>query len=119
MSKKKLTCIGCPKGCNLEIEIKDGKFIGVSGYSCKKGEEYGKKEFVNPTRIVTSSVKIIGGDLDVLPVKTEKDIPKEKIFDVIKELKNISVKAPINVGDIIIENVLGTGVNVVSTQAIK
>ncbi|MCY6356459.1 DUF1667 domain-containing protein [Clostridium sp. ZS2-4] len=118
MAVRELTCIGCPVGCNLEVEIKDGKVINVQGNICVKGKNYAEKECTNPTRIVTSSVPVLEGEVDILSVKTEKDIPKEKIFECIKDLKGIIVKAPIEIGDIIVKNTAGTGVNIVATKKI-
>lgn len=118
MTKKELICIGCPLGCSLEVTIEDENNIKVSGNTCKKGEIYGVKECTNPTRIVTTTVKVIGGTEEMLPVKTENDIPKGMILEIIKLLKNISVPAPINVGDIIVENVLNTGVNIVAAKSV-
>ncbi|MCM8711420.1 DUF1667 domain-containing protein [Clostridium sp. SYSU_GA19001] len=118
MVKKELICISCPLGCSLEVSI-DDKNIKVSGNSCKRGEIYGIKECTNPTRIVTSTVFIKNGTEEVLPVKTEKDIPKDKIFECIRLLKDVEVKAPIKIGDVVVSNVLGTGINVVATKSIK
>lgn len=118
MERKEITCIGCPMGCNLEVEIVGENNITVKGCSCKKGEIYGIKECTNPTRIVTSTVWVEGGEEDTVPVKTAGDIPKSKIFDCIKELKNLCVKAPVSIGDIIVENILGTGVNIIATRNI-
>jgi len=119
MSTRELTCIGCPVGCALTVELKGKEVISVSGNACKIGENYGKKECTNPTRVVTSSVSVSGGESTVLPVKTESDIPKGMIFDCVKALKGIVVKAPISIGDIILENVLNTGVNIIATKNVK
>jgi CxxC motif-containing protein len=119
MIKRELTCIGCPLGCNLEVELDGGKVIKVSGNSCKIGYEYGIKECTNPTRIVTTTVFVEGGQYPTVSVKTEKDIPKDKIFDCIAALKGITVKAPINIGDIIVSNVLNTGVNIIATKRVN
>lgn len=119
MSKRELVCIGCPLGCNLEVEMKGNEVTKVCGHSCKRGEDYGRKECVNPTRIVTSSVSVVNGDIDIVPVKTQNDIPKESIFKCISELKNIVIMAPVNIGDIIVENVAGTGVNIVATKKVE
>ena len=115
MENRNLTCIGCPLGCQLTVEMDGVDVKAVSGNSCKRGAEYGRKEVTNPTRIVTSSVRLMDGEADVVPVKTESDIPKDKIFDVIKELKNITLSAPVYIGNIVCENVAGTGVNVLAT----
>lgn len=118
MDKRELICIGCPMGCSLEVEIENNNVKKVSGNSCKIGEEYAIKECSNPTRIVTTSVGIVGGVFDTLSVKTEKDIPKDKIEECIKELKDIVVKAPVKIGDIIVSNIANTGVNIIATRKI-
>lgn len=111
---KELICIVCPKGCHLEVDIENEK---VTGNTCKRGEIYGLNEVKNPTRVVTSTVKIKDGA--VIPVKTIEPIPKGLIFEVMKEINKVEIEAPVNIGDIIIENVLNTGVNVVATKSIK
>ncbi|WP_341875973.1 DUF1667 domain-containing protein [Defluviitalea saccharophila] len=119
MEKRELTCIGCPMGCTLLIELDENDQIRVTGNACKIGETYAIKECTNPTRIVTTTVKVRGGKHPTVSIKTDKDIPKDKIFDCIKALKDLTVDAPINVGDIIYENILGTGVNMVATRKIE
>lgn len=109
-----LICIVCPQGCHLKVDEENG--YEVKGNSCPRGAEYGKKELVNPTRVITTTVAIEGGIYRRIPVKTAGDIPKGMIFDIMEEINKVVVKAPIKVGDIIIENVLGTGVNVVSAK---
>ncbi|AYD40793.1 DUF1667 domain-containing protein [Clostridium fermenticellae] len=118
MDIRDLVCIGCPMGCQLQVKLDGKKVIEVTGNTCKRGEEYGKKECVNPTRIVTSSVSVKNGAIDVVPVKTEHDIPKAKIFDCVKALKDIKVEAPVKIGDVIVKDILGTGVNIIATKNI-
>jgi len=113
--KKQLICIACPMGCHLEIDIDDD--YKVTGNKCKKGIEYGKKELINPTRIITSTVVIKGGIYKRLPVKTDGEISKKLIFEVMKELNNISVVSPIKCGVIIIKNVCNTSVNIVASRS--
>lgn len=117
--KRELICIGCPIGCNLEVLIEDGKVIEVKGNSCTKGKVYGEKECTNPTRIVTSIIKVKEGKISMVSVKTEKDIPKDRIFQCLKELKGVVVKAPVRIGDVIIDNVAGTGINIVATKNVE
>jgi len=119
MSIRELTCIGCPVGCALEVELDGEKVISVTGNTCKIGENYGKKECTNPTRVVTSSVLVSGGDITILPVKTESDIPKDMIYDCVKALKSVIVKAPINIGDVVLKNVLNTGIDIVATKNVN
>ncbi|MDK0965640.1 DUF1667 domain-containing protein [Clostridium perfringens] len=113
---KELICIVCPRGCHLKVDTELEK---VSGNTCKRGEIYGLNEVKNTTRIVTSTVKIDGCDNIVVPVKTEEPIPKGMIFDVMKEINKASVKLPIKVGDVIIEDVLGTGISIVSAKTVS
>ncbi|MGL5067719.1 MAG: DUF1667 domain-containing protein [Sarcina sp.] len=113
---KKLICIVCPKGCHLTVDTELGE---VSGNICKRGQIYGLNEVKNPTRIITSTVKINNYDNVVLPVKTKEPIPKGMIFDVMKEINKATVTLPVTVGDVIIDNILNTGVNIVSTKTIN
>ncbi len=115
METRNLTCIGCPMGCALTVTM-DGENITVAGNTCPVGEKYAKKEVTNPTRVVTSSVRVNGADIARVSVKTASDIPKNKIFDCMAEIMKIEVNAPVSIGDVIIENCAGTGVSVVATK---
>lgn len=117
-NKQNLTCIGCPLGCQIEVKLEDGRVISVAGNTCPKGKKYAEKEVTNPMRTVTSSVPVEGSLSFVtqVSVKTEDEIPKDKIFDCIEELKPIKVQAPVKIGDVILENVADTGVNVIATK---
>ena len=116
MEKVNLICIGCPLGCPLEVDLEGQTVVSVSGNTCKNGEKYARKELTNPTRIVTSTVRVTGGKLNVVSVKTASDIPKSKIFDCAKALKAVQIAAPVAIGQIILSNVAGTGVDVVATK---
>jgi len=111
-----ITCIGCPMGCQLEIE--NAGPIKISGHQCKIGVEYGKEETVNPTRNIATSVKVDGGDIPMLSVKTSRPIPKSKIFDCVRAVQAIRMQAPINIGDVVLSNVANTGVDFVATRNI-
>ena len=91
---RELICITCPKGCHLKVDEEND--YKVTGNGCPRGAIYGKKECTHPTRVVTSTVKIVGAEIERLSVKTNGDIPKEKIFDVMKELNRVVVKAPVH-----------------------
>ncbi|PJJ28418.1 DUF1667 domain-containing protein [Lacrimispora celerecrescens] len=116
MEKRELICISCPMGCPLTVELEGGEIVNITGNTCKRGEVYGRKEVTNPTRIVTSTVKVEGGKSDMVSVKTKEDIPKDKIFECVKALKGITVKAPVRIGDVILPDVAGTGVDIVATK---
>ena len=119
MENRELTCIGCPMGCLLTVTLDNGEVTEVKGNTCAKGDIYARKEVVNPTRIVTSTVKIEGGDKERVSVKTANDIPKNKIFDVMKDIDAVTAEAPKKIGDVIIDNVAGTGVAVIATRNIE
>ncbi len=109
---RNITCINCPMGCPLTVEI-NGDEIKVSGNTCKRGETYGKQEVTNPKRVVTSLVRIKDGA--VVSCKTNQAIDKAMIFKVLNELRKVEVTLPVKIGDVIIANVLGTGADIVAT----
>lgn len=119
MTYKELTCIRCPLGCIMQVAIEGDEIKEVKGNTCKRGDDYARKEITNPMRIVTSTIEIDGTDDMMLSVKTEKDIPKGKIMDCMKALKGIKVSLPVHIGDVIIENVAGTGVSIIATKTIE
>ncbi len=116
MEKRSLICIGCPMGCPLTVEIQDNGEVTVSGNTCPRGAAYGKKEVTNPTRIVTSSVRVENGTLGMVSCKTSCDIPKGKIFDVVRALKTVSVPAPVVIGQVLVKHVAGTEADIVATK---
>lgn len=115
LEKKELICIGCPLGCNISVELEGGEIRGIAGNTCPRGADYARKELTDPRRIVTSVVRVKGGELAVVPVKTFSDIPKGQIMDCIRELKSIELNAPVLMGDVVLKNVCGSGVDVVAT----
>ncbi len=119
MDVRNLTCIGCPLGCALRVEMENGEVLSVSGNTCKSGDDYARKEVTHPTRIVTSTVAVTGGDIAMVSVKTQNDIPKEKIMDIMKSIEDIKVEAPVHIGDVIVANAADTGVNIIATKDIK
>ncbi len=116
MMMKKLTCIECPKGCRLTVDVADDKVVKVAGNECPKGEGYAVFEIENPSRILTSTVSGQGLNLKMIPVRTDNPIPKSRIFDAMEEIKKIRVKRPLNAGDIIVKDFLNLGVNLIATR---
>lgn len=106
-------------GCPLTVEMDGDEIISVTGNTCKRGDVYARKEVTAPTRIVTSTVKVTNGSADMVSVKTKTDIPKDKIFDCVKCLKGVSVEAPVHIGDVIVPNAAGTGVDIVATKDVE
>ncbi len=113
---KNLICVACPLGCPITVEIENGQVVSVTGNTCKRGDTYARTEITNPMRSLTTSVKVEGGVHPVVPVKSANPIPKGKMFDCMKEINKASVKAPVKIGDVVIENILGLGVDIVATN---
>ena len=114
-NKRNLTCIVCPRGCQMTVRLdSDGKVLSVEGNFCKRGVGYANDECTNPKRTVTSTVRCKSGN--VVSVKTDTTIPKGMMFDVMKEINSVIAEDNVKIGDVIIENVLGTGANVVATS---
>ena len=116
---KRLTCIECPKGCLLSIEIENCRVVKVSGNECPKGEKYAVQEIENPMRILTSAVLAEGLTLKMVPVRTDKPIPKSRIMEAMDEVKKLRLKDPVKSGSVIVENFLGLGVNLLSTRTVS
>lgn len=107
--KRELTCIICPRGCSLSVNV-DGENTCVLGNSCPKGEKYGIEECIHPTRTVTSVIRVENRADTMVSVKTVRPVPKENIFDVMEAIRKTSVKAPIKIGTVILTNVFGTDI---------
>lgn len=111
---KEFVCIECPKGCRLSID----ENLNVTGNTCIRGKKYAINEVTCPKRIITSTVVVNSKIVSRLPVMTENDVPKELMFDIVKELNNVRVEVPVKCRDVIIENVCGTGVNIIATRTL-
>lgn len=109
---RELTCIICPRGCALKVELEDKKIISVTGNSCPRGIKYAEDECINPQRTVTSTVRCEDGR--VIAVKTDRSIPKDKMFECMKMINSVTARLPLSVGDVIIKDVFGA--NVVATE---
>lgn len=116
---KEMTCIICPVGCRLKVTFESGKVSSVEGNSCPRGAKYAKDESEHPVRTLTSTVKLCGGELPLVPVRTDKPIPKDRIFEAMAQIRACRASAPVRIGDVLIENVAGVeGVCVVATRNI-
>lgn len=119
MKTVNLICIGCPLGCPLTVEMDGAEVKSVTGNTCKNGDKYARKEMTNPTRIVTSTVRVRGGHLPVVCVKTATDIPKGKMLECVRQLRDVEVSAPVSIGQVIVPDIAGTGVAVIATRNIR
>ncbi len=114
---REMTCVACPLGCQMTVEISDAnEVLSVSGNTCKRGEKYAHDECTNPVRLLTTTVKVNGGVLPVVPVKTSAPIPKGKMFECMKVINNEVVDAPVKMGEVIISDICDTGVDIVATN---
>ena len=118
MNIRELTCIGCPMGCQLRATLEDGVVTAVTGNTCPRGDAYARKECVHPERTVTGTVRVLGGPLPVVPVRTQGEVPKEKVLEVARALPHAAVPAPVQAGQVVLADVCGTGVAVVATKNI-
>ena len=110
-------CIGCPLGCRLEVdEDADGSIVEVRGFACRKGKTFAEREHHDPRRMVSTTVAVVGGRWARLPVHTTSEVPKDLVHDVVRSLRSVRVTAPVERGQVITSNVLGTGADVVASR---
>ena len=121
MEKRELTCIGCPLGCSITVTLENGEIKDVAGYTCKRGHDYARKEVTNPTRIVTSTVRLTGSATGaaVGSGTTAQASPKGKIFEIVAALRQVTAHAPVKIGDVLLTNAAGTGVDIVATKNVQ
>ncbi len=117
MTKREMVCVSCPMGCAITVELDDNnEVISVTGNTCPRGDKYARQECTHPERMLTSTVKVEGGRLPVVPVKSASPIPKEMLFDAMKEINKVTLKAPVTFGDVAVKDILGTGIDIVVTN---
>ena len=111
---KELVCIVCPRGCRLKVDEEND--FAVTGNSCPRGAEYGRNEIMSPTRVLTSTVRLTGSSLRRCPVKTDRPVPRDKLLEIMSLLNTVELTSPVTIGQPVLENVLGTGANVIVTR---
>ncbi|MHA1986916.1 MAG: DUF1667 domain-containing protein [Promethearchaeota archaeon] len=112
---KDIRCIVCPTGCLVHVENVNGELI-IEGHSCQRGEVYAREEFIAPSRILTTTIRVEDGFLPLLPVRSDKPLPKERLQEALKEIAVTKIKAPIKMGDVLIKNVLGLNTNIIASR---
>ena len=119
--RTRMICIVCPLGCELEVEVDSerGEIIDITGFRCSKGREYAIREVTDPRRVLMTIVKVRGGRLPIVSVKTAEPIPKDMLLGAVRAVSRIVVDAPVKVGDTIVGNLLGSGVPVVATNNVR
>lgn len=111
---KNLICIGCPMGCALTVTMQDGAVTGVEGNTCKRGDDYARREVIAPTRVFSTTLPVQNGSRPTVPVKTAGEVPKAMVLECARALHGIILKAPLSAGDVVVSNLLNTGVNIVA-----
>ncbi len=115
--QKNIICVACPMGCGVTVDIADnGEIISVTGNTCKRGDTYARTECTNPVRSLATTVKVNGGLYNVVPCKSAGALPKDKIMECMNIINNASADAPVKLGDILISDILGTGIDIVATN---
>lgn len=117
--KKELSCIVCPMSCHLEVEWENDQVQSVKGNTCPRGDAYARKELVQPMRMVTTTVRILGASIPLLPIITSKEVPKQRIFDIMKEANSLVVHAPITCGSVVLHNVAGLDVDFIASRTLN
>jgi len=112
---KEIRCIVCPTGCLVHVENVNGELV-IEGHSCNRGEEYAREEFIAPKRILTTTMRVENGFLPLIPVRSDKPLPKERLQEALKEIAITEVEAPIKMGEVLIKNVLGLNTNIIASR---
>ena len=119
VEKRHFTCVVCPVGCEVDVELRDGEVVSMTGNKCAKGKEFVLQELEEPMRVLTTTVPIKGARWAMLPVRTDKAIAKRLHFSAVQELASLELQAPVGVSDVIVTNIAGTGANVIATRTMK
>lgn len=117
---REIICIQCPMACHVQLTIsQDGEVVDITGFQCKEGKQYAPQEYKSPSRVLTSTVRTEGCSRPILPVRSKGPIPKDVLFQCMQHLDNIKVKAPLKLGDLVISNILNTGIDIICTDELK
>jgi len=116
--EKSMICVSCPIGCSIKVTIEQGKVVDVSGHRCIRGKAYARQEAIDPRRVLPTSVKVIDGTRPLVSVRTDQPIPKRLISQIMDNIRSLTVPAPVDIGQVISENILGTGANLIATRQV-
>ena len=115
MEEKKIICITCPLGCGITVRGEADRIDSIEGHSCNRGEAYARDEFIAPVRILTTSVRVSGACSPLVPVRSRTPLPKERVRECVRLLRQVELEAPVGLYDIVVPDILGTGVDIVAT----
>jgi len=115
---REFPCVSCPLGCLLHVELKDEKIERIEGNRCPRGEAYAREEITDPKRVLATSVKVLGGDYPLVSVRTDRPIPKRLIPTIMEIVRGLCIKAPVEIGQVLVANLAGTGANLIATRRV-
>jgi len=115
---REFPCVSCPLGCLLRVELKDGEIKKIEGNRCPRGEAYAREEITDPKRVLATSVKVLGGDYPLVSVRTDRPIPKRLIPEIMAIVRGLCVKAPVEIGQVVVANLAGTGAKLIATRRV-
>jgi len=116
IEKKHFTCVTCPVGCEVDVEVQDGSILSLTGNKCDKVKEFVLQELKEPMRVLTTTVRIKGAKWAMLPVRTDKAIPKRLFLQAMGELAKVDLRAPVHISEVIVKDIAGSGANIVATR---
>lgn len=116
---RELTCVSCPVGCTIRVELFGNAILHIQGNRCPRGKAYAQEEITDPKRILTTSIKVLHGDYPLVSVRTDRPIPKRLIPEVMAAIRALCVEAPVEMGQVLITDVLGTGANILATRTVQ
>lgn len=119
MRREELVCTLCPNGCEITVEADNSEILNVEGHECYEGMEYAEKEIFNPKRILTTTVKVRNGESPLVSVRTSSPISRDKLIPCMNKISNLTVGAPVKIGEVIAKNLCGEGENLIATRAVK
>lgn len=119
MAKTNITCISCPVGCELTVEGDGENIVSIEGAACKRGEQYAKAEYTHPERILTSLVRVTGADVPLAPIRSNKPVPKNMLFQCMDVIRGVSLPKPVHAGDVVVADICGTGADMVATGSVE
>ena len=119
METRNLVCIGCPMGCTLTVTMQNGAVTAVEGNTCKRGDDYARREVISPMRVFSTTLPVEGGNRPTVPVKTAGEVPKPMVLACARALQGITLKAPLSAGDVVVSNILDTGVDIIAVADVN
>lgn len=117
--EKKLICVSCPVGCEILVKTEGDKVVEITGNRCPRGETYARQETIAPMRVLPTSVKVHNGEWPLVSVKTDRPVPKHLIAEIMELVQAIAVEAPVDIGQVIAEDLIGTDANLVATRNVQ